>query len=89
MIAFQEVEETLLIQKCQNDRRELIFNFLLEARKTQRTAQDRYSRGLIDYLTLLEAQQTRFSAEQKLIEVDMSILANRVRLYRVLSGKTD
>jgi multidrug efflux system outer membrane protein len=34
----------------------------------------------------LEAQQTRFEAEQNVIGVELTILANRVRLHRALGG---
>ncbi len=84
--AFAEVEGALLTRKQQLERRELVINFLHEARATQDLAQERYERGLVDYLTVLEAQQTRFSAEDNLVLVDFAILSNRVRLHRALGG---
>ncbi len=41
-------------------------DFLKEARVVQEVAQTRYGRGLEDYLTVLESQQTRFQAEENL-----------------------
>ncbi|MCP4682051.1 MAG: efflux transporter outer membrane subunit [Desulfobacterales bacterium] len=84
--AFAEVEGALLTRKQQLERRELVINFLQEARATQDLAQERYERGLTDYLTVLEAQQTRFGAEENLVLVDFVILSNRVRLHRALGG---
>ena len=49
-------------------------------------AEGRYERGLIDYLTVLEAQRVRFQAEESLVLVDLAILSNRVTLYRALGG---
>jgi len=60
--------------------------FLLEARATQDVAEKRYRRGLVDYLTVLEAQRTRFQAEESLVLVDLAILTNRVALHRALGG---
>ena len=84
--AFSEVEEALLTRKEQLERRERVVHFVEEARATQRVAEGRYQRGLTDYLSVLEAQQTRFQAEQNLVLVDLAILSNRVNLHRALGG---
>ncbi len=86
LTAFLEVESALLTRKEQIERRERFVQFLEEARATQEVAESRYQRGLIDYLTVLDAQQTRFVAEQNLVEVDLAILTNRVALNRALGG---
>ena len=70
----------------QIERRERLLRFLNEARATQRVAQNRYIQGLISYLDVLDAQQTRFQAEERLVLVDLAILSNRVRLHRALGG---
>jgi outer membrane protein, multidrug efflux system len=84
--AFSEVESALLTRKEQLERRERELNFREEARATQEVAETRYERGLVDYLTVLDAQQTRFQAEDKVVQVDFSILSNRVTLHRALGG---
>jgi outer membrane protein, multidrug efflux system len=84
--AFKDVENALLIRRKQIERRTDILGFLTEARATQRVAEDRYVRGLVDYLTVLNAQQTRFQAEDQLLQVELTILANRVTLHRALGG---
>jgi len=84
--AFAEVEGALLTRKRQLERRDRFLVFLREARATQRIAEMRYERGLGDYLSVLEAQQSRFEAEQNVIGVELTILANRVRLHRALGG---
>ncbi len=86
LTAFSEVEGALLTRKQQLERRKRVMIFLEEARATQKQAQQRYKRGLTDYLTVLEAQQTRFGAEENLILVDLAIYTNRVRLHRALGG---
>ncbi len=84
--AFAEVENALLIHDRQMDRREREVIFLREARATQRVAEDRYIRGLVIYLDVLNAQITRFQAEDRLVLVDLAILSNRVALHRALGG---
>ncbi len=86
LTAFSEVERAFLTRKEEIERRERTLSFLVEARATQRVAESRYSRGLVDYLTVLEAQQTRFKAEENLVLVDLAILSNRVSLHRALGG---
>lgn len=84
--AFSEVEGALLTRKEQLARRKRVLKFLREARSAQKLAEKRYNRGLVDYLTVLSAQITRFGAEADLVLVDMAILTNRVTLHRALGG---
>ncbi len=84
--AFSEVEEALLTRQQQLQRRRRVLNFLNEARATRQVAQNRYRRGLVDYLSFLDAQRVEFNAEESLISVDFSILNNRVALHRSLGG---
>jgi len=86
LTAFSEVERALLTRKEQLERRARFLKFLKEARATQKVAQSRYIRGLVDYLSVLDAQQTRFQAEENLVLVELSILTNRVSLHRALGG---
>jgi multidrug efflux system outer membrane protein len=84
--AFADVESALLTRQQQLQRRERVIIFLSEARATQKTARQRYERGLVDYLTVLEAQQVRYKAELELIRVEKAIYQNRVALHRALGG---
>ena len=84
--AFAEVEQALLIRELQLDRREREITFLTEARATQRVAENRYVKGLVNYLDVLNAQITRYQAEDNLVLVDLTIFRNRVALHRALGG---
>jgi multidrug efflux system outer membrane protein len=84
--AFAEVELALLTREEQMKRRQRLLLFLEEARITQEVAQNRYLKGLVGYLNVLDAQQTRFQAEQNLVDVDLAILTNHVSLHRALGG---
>ena len=84
--AFAEVESALLTRKQQLDRRKRELKFLEEARATQQVAEERYVRGLVIYLDVLNAQITRFQAEDNLALVDLAIMRNRVALHRALGG---
>jgi multidrug efflux system outer membrane protein len=84
--AFAEVENALLARREQLERRESILEFLDKARTTLTIAQNRYDRGLVDYITVLDAWAARFQAEDNLVLVDLAILTNRVSLHRALGG---
>ena len=73
--AYGEVEQALLIREQQLDRRDREVTFLTEARATQRVAQNRYVKGLTNYLDVLNAQITRFQAEDSLVLVDLTLFA--------------
>jgi multidrug efflux system outer membrane protein len=84
--AFAEVERALLTRELQLDRREREVTFLTEARATQRVAENRYVKGLVNYLDVLNAQITRYEAEDRLVLVDLILFQNRVTLHRALGG---
>ena len=84
--AFGEVEGALYTRQQQQTRRGLLQDAVREAEATQSTAQGRYIRGLQDYLSVLEAQQTRYSLADSLVLNELAILTNRVTLHRVLGG---
>jgi multidrug efflux system outer membrane protein len=84
--AFAEVEGAFLTREEQLKRREYVVTFLHEAREAQRLAESRYEKGLSDFLTVLDTQRTRFEAERDLLEVDFTLLNNRVNLHRALGG---
>lgn len=84
--AFAEVERALLTRQQQMDRRNREVVFLEEARATQQVAENRYVRGLVNYLDVLNAQITRYQAEDSLALVDLALMQNRVELHRALGG---
>jgi multidrug efflux system outer membrane protein len=51
-----------------------------------RLSQARYDKGVDSYLTVLDSQRSLYGAQQNLIGVRLSRLANTVTLYKVLGG---
>lgn len=87
--AFFEVESALLTRKEKIEQRHRLVKYLDEAAATLDVAEDRYKRGLVDYLTVLDAQQVRHVAEQQLVGVEYELLSNHVSLCRALGGGWD
>ena len=84
--AFREVADVLAERATLAER--------LDARRLQveatqasfRLSDARYKGGVDSFLGLLDAQRSRYLAEQELIVVRLADAANRVTLYKVLGG---
>ena len=60
---------------------------LVEAtEKTYRLARFRYEKGIDNYLSVLDAQRTLFSAQQGLVSLKLAEHSSRLQLYAVLGG---
>ena len=86
LTAFADVESAIVTRQQKIERRDRVVVFLREARAALEIAESRYLRGLLEYLNVLDAQQSLFLAEQDLTLVDLAILTNRVALHRALGG---
>jgi multidrug efflux system outer membrane protein len=86
LTAFAEVEGALLTREKQLERRDLLLDLVREAKDTYDIAQNRYLRGVVGYLTVLDAQRRYLEAQDNLVLTELAILTNRVTLHRVLGG---
>jgi multidrug efflux system outer membrane protein len=84
--AFAEVEGALLTRKKQLERRRLLLHFVDDAKRAYDIALERYGRGVVDYLTVLDAQRSYLEAQENLVLAELAILTNRVTLHRSLGG---
>jgi multidrug efflux system outer membrane protein len=86
LAAFAEVEGALLTREKQLERRAILLDLIKEARDTYDIAQKRYLRGVVDYLTVLDAQKRYLEAQDNLVLTELALLTNRVTLHRALGG---
>jgi len=70
------IDEQLAAQQSLND----------ATAESLRLSRARYEKGVDSYLTVLDSQRSLYSAQQNLIGVRLSRLANLVTLYKVLGG---
>ena len=49
-------------------------------------ANERYTRGLVDFLNVLESQRQLYSSEDQLVQSERGIVVNLVALYKALGG---
>jgi outer membrane protein TolC len=49
-------------------------------------ANERYTRGLVDFLNVLESQRQLYTSEDQLVQSERGIVVNLVALYKALGG---
>jgi len=84
--AFYEVESALYNRQMLYEERQRVERLVEDSERTYRASLSRYERGLVDLLTVLEAERRLFRAKERLIDIETAILKNRVFLYRALGG---
>ena len=47
---------------------------------------ERYTKGLGDYLNVLDAQRSLYQAEDELVQSDRAVTQNLIALYKALGG---
>jgi multidrug efflux system outer membrane protein len=86
LVAFREVEDTLVAVKTAREQREAQQTQVEALRSAHRLATLRYKGGLANYLDVLIAQRNLFDAELALTSTHRLHLVSIVQLYRALGG---
>ncbi|SFM42386.1 efflux transporter outer membrane subunit [Thermodesulforhabdus norvegica] len=86
LAALEEVENALVDFAKEQRRREALIKAVEAARRAERLAQDRYNAGLVDFVTVLDAQRTLRSLEDELVQSTGNVSAYLVKLYKALGG---
>ncbi|MBS0013878.1 MAG: efflux transporter outer membrane subunit [Desulfobacterales bacterium] len=87
--ALAEVEDALLSRQQLIEQHSRLRSLVSEAEATLNSAENRYQRGLVSYINVLDARQASFQAQLDLVEAQYAIFRNRVELHRVLGGGWD
>lgn len=86
LTAFREVESALAAETFL---REQLVSLELAAEESTRAlelAEERYGRGLVDIITVLEAQRRAFSSRSAVLGAESALLTNRLALHLALGG---
>jgi multidrug efflux system outer membrane protein len=84
--AFREVADALAIRGTVDRQVAAEESLVHAAGETYRLSTARYLKGVDSYLSVLDAQEALYAAEQRLVSLRLSKLTNQVRLYAVLGG---
>ncbi|RJP89632.1 MAG: efflux transporter outer membrane subunit [Desulfobacteraceae bacterium] len=84
--AFREVADSLAVQGTVDQQVAAQQSLTGAVAETYRLSNQRYAKGIDNYLGVLDAQRSLYAAQQGLISLRLAKLANQVRLYAVLGG---
>ena len=84
--AFREVADALAQRGTLGDQLEAQQSLVDASAESYRLSDARYARGIDNYLSVLDAQRSLYSARQGLIAIRLARLTNLVTLYKVLGG---
>ena len=84
--AFAEVGNGLSLEQYLKEQEAALQIASTQAQAARDLAEDQYSRGLSNFITMLEAQRAAFDTERQLLRVQLQRLQARVDLYLALGG---
>lgn len=84
--ALEEVENALKSYAEEKNRREALIIAELSARRAAELARQKYSSGLVDFGTVLEAERSHLTLQDQLTQSEGNIISNLIRLYKALGG---
>ncbi|MFA5191087.1 MAG: efflux transporter outer membrane subunit [Verrucomicrobiia bacterium] len=87
--AFKETADALAVRGTVDDQIASQQSLVHANAETYRLSNFRYTMGIDSYLSVLDAQRSLYSAQQGLVTLNLTKLANDVRLYAVLGGGWD
>ena len=84
--AFKDVADALAVRGTIDQQLDAHLSLVEAAAETYALSSGRYDRGVDNYLSVLDAQRSLYSAQQGLVQLQLSKLVNRVDLYAELGG---
>ncbi len=84
--AFREVDTAIDAYAAQQDRLRHLADALAAAKRAVTLATERFDRGLIDSLNVIDAQRVEYEIEQQYVSAQESAAAQFVTLYKSLGG---
>lgn len=87
--AFREVADTLAVAGTIDRQVNAQESIVYSTNTIYNLSTERYMQGIDNYLSVLDAQRNLYAAQQSLISLRLTKLANQVKLYEVLGGGSD
>jgi NodT family efflux transporter outer membrane factor (OMF) lipoprotein len=86
LTAFQEVEDALLAYRKQQQSSEALKQAIAAKQLTTKLALERYNKGITDFVDVLKAQDTLYTAKADLIDNNNKQNNSLIALYKALGG---
>ena len=84
--SLEEVENALVACAREQERQQALVAATEASRKAVDLASQLYSRGVGDFLSVLEAQESLYSSEDQLVRSQRNAAKNLIGLYKALGG---
>jgi NodT family efflux transporter outer membrane factor (OMF) lipoprotein len=84
--ALRDVEDALIAHSREQARRDLLARAVDLERRAVELADQRYTEGLVDFLSVLEAQRALYTADDALVQSQQVIATNAIALYKAVGG---
>lgn len=84
--ALKEVEDALASYRTEQVRRQALSDAVTSAQEAVNLAKQQYDQGVVDFLTVLDAERAEFGTEDSLAQSDQAISVDLVQLYKALGG---
>lgn len=89
LVAFEEVENALTNYARERDRRASLAVAVDSNQRAVDLSQDLYSKGLTDFLSVLDSQRQLFQQQDLLVQSESAVTTNLIGLYKALGGGWD
>jgi NodT family efflux transporter outer membrane factor (OMF) lipoprotein len=86
LVAMEDVEDSLVDYSRQQQRRRALADAVDANRQAVELATQQYQQGVVDFLTVLEAQRSLYAAQDSLTQSEVQISTDLVSLYKALGG---
>jgi NodT family efflux transporter outer membrane factor (OMF) lipoprotein len=84
--ALHEVDNALTAYDSEQRRRAQLEQAVAQGRRALGLARDRYTQGIADFLSVLDAQRNLLAAQQQLTDSTTTISTNLIQIYKALGG---
>jgi outer membrane protein TolC len=84
--SLEETENALVAYGHEKDREEKLVESVEASRQATLLATELYTRGLSDFISVLDAQRQQLAAEDDLAQSDTVVVTDLVALYKALGG---
>lgn len=84
--AFKEVSDILAERATLKERLDAQYQLQKSLEQTYTIADARYKAGVDNYLSVLDAERSKFSGEQNILGLEQAKLISQIQLYQVLGG---
>jgi multidrug efflux system outer membrane protein len=86
LTAFEDVENSLVNYAKEQTRYRALMDAVAANRRAVQMANELYTRGLVDFLNVLETQRSLYASETELAQSETVMASNLVALYKALGG---